>query len=106
MSQNTKPLSQNEAHRKAIQAKAQVLKVLANPVRLCIMEQLVQNGEMNVSEMVNCMGVSQSVISQHLAKLRDLNFVSADRRGNLVFYSCKNNALSELIQFLTHSETH
>jgi ArsR family transcriptional regulator len=106
MSQNAMPLSQNEAHRKAIQAKARLLKAIANPVRLCIMEQLVQNGEMNVSEMVNCMGVSQSLISQHLAKLRDQGFVNAERRGTLVFYSCKNNALSELIQFLTHSETH
>ena len=101
MSQTTEPLLSNEAHRQAIQSKAQILKVLANPVRLCIMEQLAQKGEMNVSEMVNCMGVSQSVISQHLAKLRDLNFVHAERRGNLVFYSCKNQAMNAFIHYLT-----
>ncbi len=98
------PLSKNAAHRQAIQKKALVLKALANPVRLCIMEQLAQNSEMNVSQIVNCMGVSQSVISQHLAKLRDLNFVTAERRGNLVFYTCKNEALRELIHYLTRSK--
>ncbi|MFL0198890.1 ArsR/SmtB family transcription factor, partial [Clostridium sp. WILCCON 0269] len=49
---------------------AEILKVLAHPVRICIVKGLLDNGECNVSHMQNCLNVPQSTISQHLQKLR------------------------------------
>ena len=100
MKQNDLPLSQNETHRKDMEAKAEVLKALANPVRLCLMEQIIKRGEMSVSELVTCMGATQSLISQYLGKLRSLGFVKARKSGNLVYYSCKNKAVCDLVEHI------
>ena len=47
--------------------KAELLKVLAHPVRLRIVRGLLKEGCRNVSCMERYLGQSQSIISQHLA---------------------------------------
>ncbi len=103
MKQNNLPLSENETHRKRLEAKAEILKALANPVRLCLMEQIIKRGETTVSELVTCMGASQSLISQYLGRLRSLGFVESRKSGNLVYYSCKNKAVRDLVEYILES---
>lgn len=103
MKQNNLPLSENETHRKRLEAKAEILKALANPVRLCLMEQIIKKGETSVSELVTCMGASQSLISQYLGRLRSLGFVESRKSGNLVYYSCKNKAVRDLVEYILES---
>ncbi|NLY08892.1 MAG: winged helix-turn-helix transcriptional regulator [Tissierellia bacterium] len=100
MEEKRLPLSENIEHRKIIESKAQLLKALSNPIRLCLMEQLVENGEMNVSEIMDCMGTTQSGLSQHLAKLRDMGLVESRKSGNQVFYTCENEELCDLIKYI------
>ena len=50
---------------------AETLKALAHPIRLCIVKGLI-DGRCNVNHMKDCMGASQSNVSQHLAKLKAL----------------------------------
>lgn len=52
------------------QKKAGILKALAHPIRLCIAKGLIEEKECNVTHMQECLGASQSSISQHLAKLK------------------------------------
>jgi len=66
--------------------KASLLKVLSNPVRLCIVKELITRGESNVSTVQHCLETSQSTISQHLSRLRDMGIVHGDRRGAEVYY--------------------
>ena len=103
MIQDNLPLSENETHRKRLEAKAETLKALANPVRLCLMEQIIKRGETTVSELVTCMGASQSLISQYLGRLRSLGFVESRKSGNLVYYSCKNKAVRDLVEYILES---
>lgn len=103
MIQDNLPLSENETHRKELEAKAEILKALANPVRLCLMEQIIKRDETTVSELVTCMGASQSLISQYLGKLRSLGFVESRKSGNLVYYSCKNKAVRDLVEYILES---
>ena len=103
MKQNDLPLSENETHRKRLEAKAEILKALANSVRLCLMEQIIKRGETTVSELVTCMGASQSLISQYLGRLRSLGFVESRKSGNLVYYSCKNKAVRDLVEYILES---
>lgn len=103
MIQDNLPLSENETHRKRLEAKAEILKALANPVRLCLMEQIIKRGETTVSELVTCMGASQSLISQYLGRLRSLGFVESRKSGNLVYYSCKNKAVRDLVEYILES---
>ncbi len=80
--------------------KANLLKALSNPVRLCIINRLCQEGEKNVTDFVNCMEVSQSAISQHLAILRNYGIISGEIIGNKIYYSCVNQEVRNLITML------
>ena len=75
---------------------AAILKTLAHPQRLFILCTLVR-GESTVSELRNECGASQSVISQHLTRMRREGIVQARRNGNFVHYRVADPKLSELI---------
>ena len=50
---------------------SELLKVLAHPVRLCIVNGLLKKRECNVSHMQHCLDLPQSTVSQHLQKVKD-----------------------------------
>ena len=74
---------------------AELLKVLAHPVRLCIVSGLMEKGECNVSHMQNCLNVPQSTISQHLQKLRAAGIIEGVRNGLEINYKvCDPKAIA------------
>jgi DNA-binding transcriptional ArsR family regulator len=83
-----------------IREKAALLKALSNPVRLCIVRELLQRESCNVSSMQNCLQLSQSTVSQHLGRLRDLGIIRGDRRGTEVFYSVTSEEAASVIKVL------
>ena len=64
---------------------AGVLSALSNPHRLMIMCRLAE-GECNVSTLLDEVALSQSALSQHLAKLRDAGLVATRREGQTIHY--------------------
>ena len=78
---------------------AQVLKALSNPRRLRIICALC-GGEKCVGELENIVGISQSALSQHLAKLRDDCLVKTRREAQTIYYSVGNPAIHQLLQCL------
>ena len=85
---------------RAMQQKAALLKALANPVRLCIVRELLQRGGCNVSAMQHCLNLSQSTVSQHLARLRDLGIIHGERRGLEVFYKVVSREAAAIVEVL------
>lgn len=77
-----------------------MLKVLAHPVRICIVKGLLDNGECNVSHMQNCLDAPQSTISQHLQKLRTAGIIEGRRNGLEIYYSVCNEKVAELINVI------
>jgi ArsR family transcriptional regulator len=65
---------------------AQVLRALANERRLMILCKLVERGEANVTTLADAVGLSQSALSQHLAKMRDEGIVDYRREGQMLWY--------------------
>jgi len=65
---------------------AQLLKALSNPHRLLILCQLLE-GEKAVGELVTQIGLSQSALSQHLARLRRDDLVRTRRVAQTIFYA-------------------
>lgn len=65
---------------------AQFLKVLGNPHRLLVLCHLVTFGEMPVSALVAQVGLSQSALSQHLARLREDGLVTYRRDAQTLHY--------------------
>ncbi|MCM1565454.1 MAG: metalloregulator ArsR/SmtB family transcription factor [Dehalobacter sp.] len=80
--------------------KADILKVLSHPVRLCIVKGLMENGESNVMSMQNCLSIPQSTISQHLSALRNKGIIRGRREGLEVFYSVQNLLVKKLIHLM------
>lgn len=64
-----------------------LFKALCDPTRLEILCQLADTGcPRNVGDLADCMPVDTSVVSRHLAILKDAGVVSAERQGKEVFY--------------------
>lgn len=87
-------------HQKEMREWAEFLKSLANPIRLCLLEKLIEDGPSNVSQIGSCMEVSQPNLSQHLRKLRDQGIVKSKRVQNQVFYSCEREDVKEILKIL------
>lgn len=66
---------------------ARLLKGLAHPVRLQIIDSLDRDGEACVCHLENRLDKRQAYVSQHLAKLREVGLVQDRREGMNVFYS-------------------
>ena len=64
---------------------AQVLRALANPARLQMLDRLA-GGDCTVTELTDLVGLDQSTVSKHLAVLRHTGIVEGRRRGNQVHY--------------------
>lgn len=86
--------------KKILIQKAELLKAISNPIRLCLVSKLLNEEKLNVSYFTNCMEVSQSNISQHLAKLRDLNILESEKEGQNVYYSLKNKMIKSIVEII------
>lgn len=67
------------------QAAADLLRVLANERRLQVLCAL-RPGELSVGQIADHVGLSQSALSQHLARLRQDGVVATRRQGQTIFY--------------------
>ncbi|ANU17751.1 transcriptional regulator [Planococcus maritimus] len=81
----------------AIDKASMLLKLVGDKTRLS-MVKLLEKNDCCVCEFVEIFNISQSAISQHLRKLRDLGLVKERRQGQWIFYSL--NSDSELYDML------
>ena len=72
------------------------LRALAHPLRLAVLCQL-GAGPMPVGDLVAATGASQSSLSQHLAKLRMMEILCCERRGQQIYYRLANPDYMQLI---------
>ena len=68
-----------------LDARAKVLKAMAHPSRLYILEEL-EKGEQCVCDLTEMIGADVSTVSKHLSVLKQAGIVIDDKRGNQVFY--------------------
>jgi len=78
---------------------AAFLKVVANPQRLLLLCRL-REGEASVTEMIGLCDLSQSSVSQHLAKMREGGLVQTRRENTTIYYSIADANTLALIGFL------
>jgi len=81
-------------------ALARILKALAHPTRLFLVEQL-KDGEKCVCELQTLVNANISTVSRHLAILRNAGIVFDDRRGSKVFYSLRSRQAIDLLSGLS-----
>jgi ArsR family transcriptional regulator len=79
---------------------ATMLKALANEKRLMILCKLLETGEMSVMTLSEAVGLSQSALSQHLAKMREENIVGFRRDAQTLYYRVVDERVSQLLSTL------
>ena len=79
---------------------ADILRALANERRLMILCKLVECGEGNVSALAEAVGLSQSALSQHLAKMRAEGLVTFRRESQTLWYRIADPRIEQLFAAL------
>jgi len=82
-----------------LQRYAAVARALADPKRLCVLEQL-SRGERSVSELSRDVGCHVPNMSQHLAVLRSAGLVVARREGSTVYYRLTDERVLEAYRLI------
>ncbi len=83
------------SHRKKV---AFVLKTIAHPVRIGIIELLTHHERLNVNEICEGTGCEQSLISHHLAIMRLKGILSDQKEGKNVYYSLQLQEVTHVIE--------
>lgn len=78
---------------------AALLKALSNECRLIILCQMLK-GEMSVSKLNTYVDISQSALSQHLARLRKDGLVAVRKEAQTVFYRIDDPNVERLVRLL------
>jgi DNA-binding transcriptional ArsR family regulator len=79
---------------------AGMLKLLANERRLKILCRLGAEREMSVGTLAQAVDLSQSALSQHLAKMRDEGLVATRRDAQTVFYRIADHNVARVLSVL------
>jgi len=86
---------------RAYEAASGLLKVLSAPARLAIVVELDQQPRA-VRELVDRLGMSQPLVSQHLRILRDARVVSVERHGRKAVYSLADEHVAHIVADAVH----
>ncbi|QZP07686.1 metalloregulator ArsR/SmtB family transcription factor [Caenibius sp. WL] len=79
---------------------ADMLKAIGNRRRLMMLCKLVEHGERSVTDLANDVGLSQSALSQHLAKMREEGLVSFRRESQTLWYRISDPRAETLLSTL------
>ena len=76
---------------------AELLKVVAHPVRLALVKFMIENGPLNVTSLYEEFGMPQSTVSQHLSKLKSVKVISGTRKGLEIYYEVKDKRVETIL---------
>ena len=76
--------------RRRLEAQARVIKAMAHPTRLFLLEELCRE-ERCVCELAEMVGSDVSTVSKHLSLLRQAGIVQDEKRGKKVFYRLRTS---------------
>lgn len=79
---------------------ADMFKMLSNPIRLCILMNLSHGESKNVTQLIHCSNVTQSSVSQQLAKLKLAGIIKSNKVGSEVYYELKDQKILDIINYV------
>ena len=77
---------------------ASILKAVAHPARLSILQLLEQEEKLSVNEICERLGTEQSLTSHHLSNMKLKGILGCAREGQRIFYFLKLKHLSRLLR--------
>ena len=81
---------------------ANMMKAIANPMRLSILGYLSEGEEFTVTEIHRLVHIEQSTASHHLGILKDKGILNSRREGKNTYYSLKNKNFKKLIECVSN----
>lgn len=81
-----------------LQMSSDILRALAHPLRLKILEFIDQNETINVNKIYNTLKLEQSITSQHLRILRSAGLVATEREGKFIHYKVDYDRLANTVK--------
>ncbi len=85
---------ENNNNKRIFEMQAEVCKTLTNPKRLEIIHAL-KDGEKNVTELVEILGIPKANVSQHLSVMKKMGILKSRREGVNIYYSISNPKVIE-----------
>jgi len=82
---------------KKLETAAYILKTIAHPIRIGIVELLTRHDRLSVSKISAKLGTEQSLTSHHLLIMKLKGIVLAKREGKNMFYSLKMKEVKKII---------
>lgn len=79
---------------------AAVMRALGNEARLLVLCHLSETGELSAGELTRRIGLSQSALSQHLARLREDGLVATRKEAQTVFYRVADAKVHQVLAVL------
>lgn len=91
----------NFAHNKAqlIQL-SYILKSIAHPTRLAIVQLLEQKESLFVNEICEILCCNQSLVSHHLTNMKNSGILQSNKKGLNIYYTLKVRELSKVLDYL------
>ncbi len=93
MKLSTKPLIKEQE----LARSTEVLRALAHPLRMRILEFIDQYDKINVNKIYSSLRLEQSITSQHLRILRYADLVETERDGKFIYYRVNYPKMKEAI---------
>jgi DNA-binding transcriptional ArsR family regulator len=89
-----------DSYQEQYETLSEKLKAIAHPIRLQILNILMERGSQNVTQLYEALEMPQSTVSQHLAKLKAFNVVYGNRKGLEIYYDIVDDSARQIIQIL------
>lgn len=85
-----------------LQVSTEILRALAHPLRLKILEYIDQYGSINVNKIYNNLEIEQSITSQHLKVLRLAGLVNQVKEGKFIHYSIEYPLVDKAVKAINN----
>jgi DNA-binding transcriptional ArsR family regulator len=95
---NRRKTMMNSKNQAKYEARAKIIKAMAHPTRLFIIDELAGKGERCVCELTEMIGTDMSTVSRHLAMLKGAGIIEDDKRGASVYYRLRICCVSEFLE--------
>ena len=86
---------------KSVKKSLSLLKIILHEKRLDMIKIIDKEEKINVSDLYNRLKMDQSITSQHLGQLRNINGVTTTREGKCIYYSVNHEKLNEINKIAT-----
>jgi len=81
-----------------LQMSSEILRAVAHPLRMKILEFVDKNKTINVNKIYNTLKLEQSITSQHLRILRVAGIVDTNRDGKFIYYTINYPKLAQVVK--------